>query len=179
MFGDREGVEVRIQIPPGTERRLRKTLNEIDPKLRRHLSAELRSGLASTAQKVADRAAANASYGGTNAPMSGMIPRWGNLGAKVKTYPAGRPGKAIATISVFGDDNAFNRLLAITERAGSVTRGLTPQGRTMTRVLQDRQPLVGRGGRFIWKAWLKFRPEAVAIAIQSIEKFVATYNKGQ
>lgn len=179
MFGDREGIDLQITIPPKVERELQKTLRNIDPKLRNRLSAKLRSGLLPTAQKVAARAQANASRPGGFAPLSGMEPRWGNMSAKVRTFPKGRPGTAIATINVFGDDTQFNRILAITERAGSVTKGYTVQGRNMIRALQDRMPLVGRGGRFIWKAWLKFRPEAVGIAIAEINKFVATYNRGQ
>lgn len=179
MFGDREGVEITVQIPARTEAQLRKALKDIDPKLRNRLSAKLRSGLGPTAGKIAARAQSNASRSGGFAPLSGMEPRWGNMSAKVKTFPKGKPGRAIATISVFGDDTQFNRILAITERAGSVTKGYTVQGRNMIRALQDRMPLVGRGGRFIWKAWLEYRPEAVAIAIDEINKFVATYNKGQ
>jgi len=110
--------------------------------------------------------------------MSGMVPRWGRVKSQIRTIPGVKNGRAIATIGIAGEDRGFNRTVAIVERAGSRSAGLTPQGRTMTSVLQERFPLVGRGGRFVWKSWLKHRPEAIRAAILIINKFVIQYNKG-
>lgn len=172
MFNDPDGLQLDIQVPPKVERRLQRTLQQIDPKLKRRLSSHLRTGLNPIADKVAQGVP-------RQAPLSGMTGRWGAVSAKVRTFPAARPGRAIAVINVAGDDRAFNRLLAITERAGSRTPGLTRVGRIMTSILQRRYPLVGSGGRFVWKAWLKHRPQAVGIAIDGINKFVDTINRGQ
>lgn len=172
MFNDPDGIQLDIVIPKKTERELQRTLKKIDPKLKRKLSSHLRGGLNPIADKVAQGVP-------SQAPLSGMTGRWGAVSAKVRTFPAARPGRAIALINVSGDDRAFNRLLAITERAGSRTPGLTNVGRIMTSVLEDRYPLVGSGGRFVWKAWLKHRPQAVAIAIEGINKFVDTVNRRQ
>jgi hypothetical protein len=98
--------------------------------------------------------------------------------AEIKTFPKGRPGRAIATIRVMGDSGGFAKLLSITELAGSVTPGgYSKRGASMISVLQEDYPLVGKGGRFVWKAWLKVRPEAVGLAIASINRFVEKFNR--
>lgn len=162
-------VGMEIAIPPKVERELRKTLGEIEPGVRRQLSNKLRSGLNAIGADVARRVP-------NQAPMSGMTERWGSAVSSIKTYPAAPPGKAIATIRISAGDSRFARLLSITELAGSVSKGFTKRGRHMINVLQDRAPLVGRGGRFVWKAWLKARPGAVGIAISAINEFVVKFN---
>lgn len=159
-----------VSIPPRTEAQLRRTIEKISPGVRRQLSNDLRSSLKPIAARVAQGVP-------TQAPLSGMTERWGSASAVVKTYPKGRPGRAIATISVSGDASRFARLLSITELAGTVTKGYSKRGEKMINELQERYPLVGKGGRFIWKAWLKNRPEAVGLAIASINRFVEKFNK--
>lgn len=172
------GVSVEVKIPASTERRIRKTLNDIPPKLKAQLSRDLRTSLTPVAQEVARTAQNNARGRTSAAPLSGMTERWGNMSGKVATYPSAKPGRAIAVIRVEGDDARFRRILAITERAGTRTSGYTRVGKVMTNRLQKRFPLAGRGGRFIWKAWLRHRPEAVQLAIEAIEKFVEKTNRG-
>lgn len=163
------GVELDVKIPPRTEGRLRRTIAKVPKGVRRQLSNDLRREL----KPIAARVAAGVP---NQAPLSGMAPRWGGAEAEVKTFPAGKPGRAIATINVYGEDQKFNRLLAITERAGSRSEGISPRGKAMISNLEERYPLVGQGGRFIWKAWLKHRPEAVGRAIDSINRFVDKMN---
>ena len=110
--------------------------------------------------------------------MSGMAMTWGYVKSSIRTNPRAKDGRAIAIIAIAGENKQFNRTLAITERAGSRTAGYTASGRRMTQVLQDRYPLVGRGGRFVWKAWLKHKPEAMRGALTILNNFVAQYNRG-
>jgi hypothetical protein len=75
----------------------------------------------------------------------------------------------------------FARLLSITERAGSRSGGYTPSGKAMIKGptgkgLQDRYPLVGRGGRFIWKAFLSELPELQEVSIKIVNDFVDDVN---
>lgn len=164
------GLRMDIQIPPKTERELRAVLNKIEPGVRRQLSTKLRSGLKPIAAKVTAGIP-------VQAPLSGMAQNWGAAQAKVATYPKAPPGRAIATIKVSADSSRFAKYLSLTELAGYITpQGFTRTGRAMINNLQERYPLVGRGGRFIWKAWLKARPGAVAIAIDSINDFVTKFN---
>jgi len=163
-------LSMQVTIPPKAEAQLRATLNKIDPGVRRQLSNALRRDLKPIAAQVAAGVPAKP-------PLSKMATNWGSASAKVATFPMAGPGRAIATIKVFGDSTRFAKYLSLTELAGSVTpAGFTPSGRHMIHVLQDRHPLVGRGGRFVWKAWLKARPKAVAMSIDAINAFVAKFN---
>ena len=112
------------------------------------------------------------------APLSGMTPRWGYAKSNVRTFLNARPGRAIATINVQGDGYAFTRLLAITERAGSRTEGYSRRGRDMIRALNfpDRYPMDGKGGRFIWAAWMKYRPLAKQAALDIINRWTFEIN---
>lgn len=166
-----EAVQLEIKLPQKTINQVQYRLATLDPQVRKELAKDLRTALKGPAASiVADFP--------RQAPMSGMTPRWGRVKASIRTNPMAAQGRAIAIIGVAGEDKGFNRTVAITERAGSRTEGYTKQGRVMTRVLEDRYPLVGKGGRFIWKAWLKHKPKAVAGALAILNKFVEKYNRG-
>ena len=99
--------------------------------------------------------------------------------AEVTTATASRAGRAIVMISVSGP--GFARILSITERAGSRTNGYTASGKAMIngptgKGLQDRYPLVGRGGRFIWKAFLQYQPLLRATSISIVNDFIDEAN---
>lgn len=170
MGNDVLGLRMDVSIPPKTERELRRTLDKIEPGVRRQLSNKLRTGLRPMAAYVSWAVPAQA-------PLSGMQQNWGLASSKIRTYPKSPPGKAIATISVFADSSRFAKYLSLTELAGYINpRGVTRTGNAMIRNLQARYPLVGRGGRFIWKAWLRVRPAAIAVSIDAINEFVTKFN---
>lgn len=164
-----EAVQMYVELPKRSVLEFQREIQKMPDQVRKHLAKQLKKDLLGPAAHIV------AAFP-DKAPMSGMIPRWGVVKATVRTYPLADAGKAIATIGIYGENRAFNRLVAITERAGSRTDGLTPWGRRMTAVLQNRYPLVGQGGRFIWKAWLKYRPKAVGVALSAITSFVDDYN---
>jgi hypothetical protein len=168
-----EVTNLEIIVPQATLTRVQRELRRLPKEVQTRLSKDLRSELQGPASNIVRDFP-------SKAPMSGMNARWGRVKSSIRTYPNPRDGRAIATIGVAGENQQFNRLVAITERAGSRSPGLTPSGRTMIKTLDrpDRYPLVGRhGGRFIWKAWLKYRPQAVGGAINILERFVADYNR--
>lgn len=165
-----EAVSLTIDLPKRTIIEFQRELNKVPDKVRKKVARELRTALQGPAAKVV------AAFP-REAPMSGMTARWGYVKSTIRTNPNAPDGRAIALIGIAGEDKGFNRTVAITERAGSRSPGLTPWGRKMTSVLQDRYPLVGKGGRFIWKAWLKYRPEAVRAVLTILDSFVNDYNR--
>lgn len=165
-----EAVQLTIDLPKRTIIEFQRELNKLPDKVRKRVARQLRTALLGPAGKiVADFP--------REAPMSGMVPRWGYVKATIRTKPDAPDGRAIALIGIAGEDKGFNRTVAITERAGSRSPGLTPWGKKMTSVLQDRYPLVGKGGRFIWRSWLKHRPEAVRAVLSILDAFVSDYNR--
>lgn len=165
-----EAVSLDIQLPKRDLIKFQRELGKLPDKVKRRIARDIRKELQGPAGKIV-------SDFPPDAPLSGMIPRWGRVHAKIRVYPMSNEGRAIATIGIAGEDRGFNRTLAIIERAGSRSDGLTPWGRTMTKWLQERHPLVGKGGRFVWKAWLKHRPEAIRGVVSVINKFVDDYNR--
>lgn len=166
-----EAVQLSIEVPTRTRIIVQRELNRLPDQVKKELSSNLRKALKGPAANiVADFP--------KRAPMSGMESTWGYVNASIRTNPKAKDGRAIAIIAVAGEDKAFNRTVAITERAGSRTAGYTASGRRMTKVLQDRYPLVGKGGRFIWKSWLKHKPEAIRGALLILNAFVEKYNRG-
>lgn len=144
----------------------------IDPKLKARMQRDLRTQLRPMADKIAGKVP-------NTGPLSGMTPRWGTAQAKVTTAPNSRAGRAIVMIAVSGP--GFARMLSITERAGSRTGGYTASGKAMIngpsgKGLQDRYPLVGKGGRFIWKAFLGYLPVLSQVSIKIINDFVDDVN---
>jgi hypothetical protein len=160
-----------VDVDPMQVAVVQKSLRQLDPQLKRQLTKELRTELKPIAQQIAGAVP-------VQAPLSGMTPRWGYAKASVRTFVNARPGRAIATINVQGDGYAFNRLLSITERAGSRTSGYSRRGTDMIRALNqpDRYPMKGKGGRFIWSAWMKYRPQATRAALNIINRWTFEIN---
>ena len=140
---------------------------QIDPKLKARMQRDLRTKLRPMADKIAGQVP-------NTGPLSRMTPRWGTAQAKVTTAPGSKAGRAIVMIAVSGP--GFERILSITERAGSRSSGFTNSGKAMITALQERYPLVGKGGRFIWKAFLRNQPMLNATSIQIINDFVDDIN---
>jgi hypothetical protein len=166
-------VSIEAQLPPSEVVKVRAILNSVDPKLRVALAKDLRTGLKPIAGDI------QAAF--PSAPLPGMAPRWGSVTAKVTTNSMARPGRALALFSVSANPAGFARLLSITERAGSRSDGFTPQGRAMISNpkggLQERFPLDGKGGRFVFKPFRQNLPKAVEIARDAIDRFINQFNR--
>jgi hypothetical protein len=169
----KELVQLSVEIPQARLAEVRAILQSVDPKLKRAMAKDLRQGLGEVADNIV-------SDFPREAPLSGMSARWGRVSAKVVTNSMAKPGRALATISVSGEPD-FARLLSITERAGSRSSGFTPYGQAMISNprggLQERFPLDGKGGRFVFKAFRKQLPQAIAVAMASIDKFIDKFNR--
>jgi hypothetical protein len=169
----RDYIELNVEIPPARLAEVRAMLSRVDPKLKSALAKDLRSGLNPHAQGIV-------SDFPKEAPLSGMNARWGRVSAKVSTNSMAKPGRALATINVSGERD-FARLLSITERAGSRSNGFTPYGKAMISNarggLQERFPLDGKGGRFVFRAFRQRIPAMVDVALKSIDRFIDNFNR--
>ena len=168
------GIALNVEIPPAEIAKVQAMLKLVEPKLRRSLSRELNKTLKPTAAQIVSDFPA--------APMSGLASRWGNVSAAVRVDLNGPPNKALARFIIKADPPSFARLLSITERAGSRSAGLTPQGRNLISNarggLQERNALVGRGGRFLFKSFFAQRNDVSRKVLDALDRFVAKFNKG-
>ena len=168
------GIELDVQIPPAEIARVQGMLKVLEPKLRRSLSRDLNDSLKSNAAQIVKDF--------PPAPMSGLASRWGGVTAAVRIDLNGPPNKALARFIIKADPPSFARLLSITERAGSRSNGLTPQGRNLISNskggLQERNALVGRGGRFLFKSFFAQRNDMARKVLDAIDRFVVKFNKG-
>ena len=168
-----DGIELDIEIPPAEIAKIQAMLNRVEPRLRRSLSRDLHKSLKPIAQQI------EADF--PPAPMSGLASRWGSVTAKVGVDFNGPPKKAIARFVVKADPPSFARLLSITERAGSRTAGYTPQGMKLISNsrggLQERAPLIGRGGRFLFASFYRQRNDVGRIVLAAFDRFIDKFNK--
>ena len=142
-------------------------MKELDPKLKLKMQRELRTKLRPMAEKIAGAVP-------SSGPLSGMTPRWGTAKGKVQTATGRRAGGAIVMLSISGP--GFEKMLSITELAGSRSSGYTPAGKAMITELQKRYPLAGKGGRFIWKTFLGHQPFLYAAASDIVNDFIDEAN---
>ena len=167
-------VSIETSLSPQEVARVRAIMNRVDPKLRASLARDLRRSLTPLANNIV-------SAFPTQAPLSGMTERWGGITAKVSTSSMAKPGRALALFTVRANPAGFARLLSITERAGSRSQGITPQGKAMISNprggLQERYPLDGSGGRFVFRAFRQQLPDAVRIAREAIDRFIDKFNR--
>ena len=143
-------------------------MKELDPKLKLKMQRDLRNKLRPMADKIAGAVP-------SSGPLSKMTPRWGTAQGKIQTATGRRAGGAIVMLSVSGPN--FAKLLAITELAGSRSSGYTPSGKAMITELQKRYPLVGKGGRFIWRAFLEHQPMLYAVSSDVVNDFIDEANR--
>lgn len=139
-------------------RELGQQFRELD----RGAQLEIRRGIRSSIGSVTSQMQSEIEGRVTGAPMSGMLQggvkqKWEYPTVKPSFRPSAGAGRAVAQITAKGR-KGFARMFAITELAGSRTDGFTVSGRRMVKVLRQRFPLVkGRGGRFVFKAFLNHR----------------------
>jgi hypothetical protein len=136
-------------------RRALKALKEIDPQIVKDLRKELRTRLSPIAQQVA-QAVPN------EPPLSGLGSQWSRVKGKVSLTPgrSKKTGNALVSVRV---DPVSGRGLYIAELAGSRSTG-TGTGRNLIEVLNQRKPMKGRGGRYVYAQFRLLRPDVIVIA---------------
>ena len=154
-----------------------KALKEVEPNVVKDLRKELVGKLSGVAKQVADAIP-------LEPPLSGFAngggTRWSKVTGKVSLTP-GRPKfpgtSSLVSLRVVPPKTA--RGIFIAELAGSRSLGATPAGQNLIAVLNQRQPMIGRGGRYIYAKFRMLRPDVVRIAegilngtFQKLEKFL-------
>jgi hypothetical protein len=167
------GISIDVALSPAELAKVQAMLKLVEPKLRRSLSRDLHKSLRPVAEKI------DSDF--PSAPMSGLASRWGRITTKVGVDFNGPPNKALARFIVKAEPG-FERLFAITERAGSRTRGYTPQGMKLISNsrggLQERFPLEGKGGRFAFASFFKQRVDVAKKVRDAVDRFIDKFNKG-
>ena len=131
--------------------------------LDREVQKETKNGIKKSIGSVTSRMQGEINTIRPNAPMSGMatgskLNQWRSPNVKPSLRLSAGPGKAVAQITASGK-SGYKRMFAITERAGSRSSGFTERGKRMIQVLEGRNKLVkGQGGRYAFRAYLKYRP---------------------
>jgi hypothetical protein len=141
-------------------RRALKALKEIDPQIVKDLRKELRSKLSPVAQQVAAAVP-------IDPPLSGFRnageTRWSAVTPKTSFTP-GRSKKTGNSLVAVRIQPKEGRGVYIAELAGSRTSGSTASGQSLIRVLNERQPMKGKGGRYIYAKFRLLRPDVINIA---------------
>jgi hypothetical protein len=147
-----------------------KQLRNIDPEIVKDLRKELRSNLSPIAQQVAASVP-------TEPPLSGFARSNATAWAAVTGKTSFTPGKSRkggnSLVSVRVEPRNGARGVYIAELAGSRSSGKTPQGSNLITVLNQRSPMKGRGGRYIYAQFRMLRPDVVGIAERILNKTFA------
>jgi len=150
-------------------------LKKISPELVKQLRKDLRSGVQPTAKAVV------AAYP-IAPPLSGMANEgrlaWGRVRGSVSITPGRsrryRQTSSLVAIKVTGSPDAGVRMA---ELAGSRSNGSSRQGQNMIAVLNRRQPMKGRGGRFAFDTFRKNRDQVVKVADEVIRRYAAIVSR--
>jgi hypothetical protein len=138
-----------------------KALKEVDPNITKDLRQNLRSQLSSIAKQVADAVPAAPPLSGfANAGATG----WSKVTGKVSFTPGKSKFPGTSSLVSLRVQPKATRGVYIAELAGSRTLGATGAGQNLIAVLNQRQPMTGRGGRFIYAKFRMLRPDVVRIA---------------
>jgi hypothetical protein len=144
-------------------------LKKLSPDLVKQLRKDLRSGVQPTVKAVV------AAFPSAP-PLSGMANngrlRWSKVRGSVSITP-GRSRRyartsSLVSIKTVGDPDAGVRMA---ELAGSRSNGSTPQGQNMIAVLNRRNPMKGRGGRYAFDTFRKNRDQVVEVADKIIRQY--------
>jgi hypothetical protein len=155
-------------------RRAVRELRKVEPETLKQLRRDLRSKIGPLAQQVAEAVPAEA-------PLSGMEGDWATGWTKVRPSVTFTPGRSRKTgnhlISIRITPIEARRGLYIAELAGSRSAGKKPSGIAMIRELNKRFAMKKRGGRFAYDRFRTLRPGAIAIARQSINSVIGSFNR--
>lgn len=148
-----------------------KTLDEdVIKDLRRNLVATIGPYAAKIAEAVP-----------TEAPLSGMNNNGATQWARVKGTVNLTPGRSKKTgnhlLSIRITPAKERRGVYIGEMAGMRSSGKSRRGQNLIRKLNERFPMVKRGGRFAFDKFRKTRPEFVKLAVKSVKKTTDKINK--
>ena len=155
-------------------RRVLNVLKTVSPTITKDLRTDLRSRLGPIAKQV------TADLGGrSNPPLSGFANNgatsWSGTRTSISFTPGNSRTGANSLVAVRVTPLGQKRGIFIAELAGSRSSGLSARGANLISVLNSRQPMRGRGGRYIYNKFRELRPQVVTLATSilnnTFEKF--------
>jgi hypothetical protein len=184
---------VKMEIDGKELREFVKTLEFIEPGLRKQFVKDIKSGIKPLADTIAAKVP-------VQAPLSGMRHRgrtaWAGVTASVYASPGGGKSGSVARIEIYGrgDKKAAlkiadlagtrNKYNAKVSKEYASSQGRTrshqnpSQGDTMIEQLQRRYPLWRRkGGRFVWSNFLSNRGTMIDVAIKIMDSYAERVNR--
>jgi hypothetical protein len=154
-------------------------LRQLDPNLRKELQKEMKTGLAGVVEDLADGVPSKSPLSGFNVRAKRAPYRWVPVAGRVLT-PMGKRAKKPGFYPVVSMSFRSTRKGAgfeIMELAGSKGGGQTSQGSAMIYALNQRFPIRKGLGRFVIPEAKDKEAEAVQVARQIIERYVALVNR--
>lgn len=173
---------VRAVVDTSMLREAAKRVKQIDPEIRKGFIRDLKVDLKPYAASIVSGIPSK-----PNPPLSGMNASrrsggrtdmaWGGARASVYVTPGGGRG-SLARMEIYGPGN--NKAgFKMVDLAGTSTYTSTDQGRVMNAELQARFPLSegGKGGRFAWSGFMKYRPVFVQKVIVRLNEYSDEINR--
>lgn len=175
-------------------REVAKRVREIEPQIRKDLVSGLKADLKPYADKIAGDVPGKGSP-----PLSGFVHqgriRWGGARASTHVTPGGGRG-SVARIEIYGPGET-KAAFKLVDRAGTRNAGdrvrrayrdslgrrvprdgddhPTASGDALIQQLKSRFPLSanGKGGRFAWKGFMKYRPMFIDMTVRALDEYAA------
>jgi hypothetical protein len=156
-----------------------KELKALDDTLLKAMRKDLRNSLSPFTKQIADAVPSTpplSGFGDGDFGHSGET-GWSQVKASASFTPgrSRKSGNKLVSIKV----NAGNkkRGVYIAELAGSRSNGFTPQGRNLIKVLNERDPMKGKGGRYAYSKFRLLRPDIVILAVMIVNKTIGKVNR--
>ena len=149
------------EIDQADLKRVVRILNGLDEQIVKDLRVEMKSKIKPVANQVVAAVPIEAPLSGmrNNGPLS-----WSKVRGSVSFTPSKKAGSSIVAVRITALQQRRGFYMA--ELAGSRSSGLTDAGRNLIAVLNERQPMKGKGGRYAYNKFRELRPDVVRVAEQ-------------
>jgi hypothetical protein len=173
---------LRAVVDSSYLREAAKRVKDIDPEIKKGFVRDLKADLKPYASQIVSDIPSSSSP-----PLSGMNKTgrvggrtdmaWGGARASIHVTPGGGRG-SLARIEIYGPNNRKAGFKMV-DLAGTSTYTETPQGEIMNEQLRRRFPLSqgGKGGRFAWAGFMKYRPAFVQQVIKRLDQYSDEINR--
>ena len=183
---------LRAVVDTRALREAAKIVREVDPEIRKGFIRDLKADLKPYAASIAGDVPMLGQPGNMRGWAHDGRTKWSKVRTGVYVTPGGGKG-SLARIEIFGT-GAFKAALKYADLAGTrndyndgnqsnngkrPTYRINGQGRAMVQRLNEIAPLSedGKGGRFVWSGFMKYRPTFVKQAIKRLDEYSEAINK--
>lgn len=163
---------LKVSVDTVHIRQAMKELDNVNPELKKYMRKELKDALAPEVAQIKGSIPVM--------PLSGMAResrlQWSpKIRANVSVTPgSSKFGRSFISIKITSANEAAFKMV---ELAGTRMQIKTRQGAAMVRVLGERYPLKGKGGRFAWAKFMAVRPDVINRAENIVNKYMALINR--